>query len=72
MDYSTPQKISDLPKEEQDKIFSMMENSECSCCGSKGLHACIGYKVEWTDEDVKRLEKALSYVFDWKNPEESK
>jgi len=40
---------------------------KCSKCGCSGLHACTGYPITWTENDKKRLEKALAEIFKWKN-----
>lgn len=42
-----------------------MEFAGCSLCGCKGIHACIGYPVVWTEEDKERLNKALGEAFGW-------
>lgn len=59
-----PIRISDLPEEERNKILSMIENGECSLCGCKGLHACTGKPIVWTEEDKQRLNDALKIIFE--------
>lgn len=56
-------RISDLPEEEKNKILNMVEHSECSRCGCKGLHACMGEPIVWTEEDKQKLHEALSKMF---------
>lgn len=34
-------------------------DQECSICGCKGLHACIGYRVLWSEEAKERLDLFL-------------
>lgn len=31
----------------------------CSLCGSTGIHACPGGKIEWTPEKVEKFRRAL-------------
>jgi hypothetical protein len=59
--------IKDLPQDVQDSIFKELENptTGCSRCGCKGLHACMGSPVVWTESDIKRLNLALSKMFGW-------
>lgn len=60
--------IKDLPDSDQQAIRLMLENPiPCSLCGCEGLHACLGYKVVWTEEDKLRLNQALSKMFGWEN-----
>lgn len=35
----------------------------CGKCGTTGIHACTGVKIEWTPEDVERLKKVMEEIF---------
>jgi hypothetical protein len=39
-------------------------DKECSLCGCKGVHACIGRKLVWTEEEKQRLAIALKEFYE--------
>lgn len=45
-------------------------NFECSICGCKGIHACIGHKHVWTQEEEERFHKLLEEIFKEENKNE--
>lgn len=55
--------LKDFNEEEKKKFFENLHNSACSLCGCKGLHACMGKPVIWTEDDKKRFHKALDGFF---------
>lgn len=52
---------------EQNNADITLDSFLCSRCGCKGLHACIGEKIEWTEHDQVGLKMALGNMFGWEN-----
>lgn len=39
------------------------ENASCRLCGCAGIHACMGKKIEWTEDDELRIQAAMKKIF---------
>jgi len=49
-----------LHAEVNEDFFKKLMESECSICGCRGLHACLGYKPRpWTPEERARFEQSM-------------
>lgn len=49
------------------EALDIIDAKECPKCGCSGIHACMGQRVVWTEEDKARLDAALRQVFKEEN-----